>query len=97
MGKSNALVQRGSAQGNERQDIERTKSGMNAAMVVQVDEFGGFSREANCSFNYGFTPGDERDDTSIMVGVAGPVENERSWHARQSAFKRIYTGSIPAF
>jgi hypothetical protein len=70
---------------------------MNAAMMVQIDEFGGFCSEANRRFDYDLTTGDKCDDGSVMVGVTSAVENNGSRHGRYRALKRLYARCIPAF
>jgi hypothetical protein len=82
MSESYALLEGGSVQGNERQDIEGAEPGMNTVVMVQVNEFDGFCGEANRRLNHRLSMGNERDDASVMVSVAGPVKNVRARHSR---------------
>jgi hypothetical protein len=70
---------------------------MNTMVIVQIDEFGGFGSKAKRHFDDGLTTGDKCDDGSVMVGVAGAVENNGSRHGRYRALKRIDARCIPAF
>jgi hypothetical protein len=73
-GENGALGERGSADRDKGDDVGGADAGMDALLLGEIDEFGGFAGGADCGFNDTGRCAGDGDDGTVVRLVEGPVE-----------------------
>ena len=78
-GEDGALGQGGSADGDEGDDVGGADAGMDAVLLGEIDEFGGFASGADGGFDDAGGRAGDGDDGTVVSRVEGPVEQAHAF------------------
>ncbi len=89
-----AGAQRRVAERNEGQHVERAQARMDALVPGQVNGRRSLDCGAHCRFEDYFFGAGEGDDTAIVIGVAGAVEQQDARHGGDDGDDGIHNGGV---
>ena len=95
-GEHGALGEGGPADGDEGDDVGGADAGVNAVLLGEVDQFGGFACGADGRFDDCRRRAGDRDDGAIVRGIERPVEQADTSTCMAATIWLTLAASVPS-